>query len=154
MSSRTTHLYRLWNADGELLYIGISKSAMRRLTDHQKGKSWGDEVSQVTIENVATRAEAERLEADAIASERPKYNVTHAHKATNEERLQMQWHDATQEQRADALGIVRKLAVQMAQFPGNSARDERIAAYLALSALSLEPASDIAALNPTRKATR
>ena len=148
MSKRSTHLYRLWDANGELLYVGISKSAMRRLADHQRGKPWADEINSVTITNVSTRAEAERMEIEAIANENPKYNIQHARKKSHEELVQMQWQEMSQEERAQAVAIVRNLAKQMSQLPENSARDERIAAYLALASVSLDPTSDIAELGP------
>jgi excinuclease UvrABC nuclease subunit len=154
VSKRVTHLYRLWDANGELLYVGISKSAVRRLTDHQRGKPWADEINRVTITNVSTRAEAERLEIEAIANENPKYNVRHVRKKSTEELVQLQWEEMSQEERAQAVGIARKLAKQLSQLPENSARDERIAAYLALASVSLDPTSDMAELGPSCEAIR
>lgn len=74
----TTDLYRLYDAEGTLLYIGISKSAMARMKQHAKEKQWWLEVRRIEIEHVlGGRFDAEFAERRAIESERPKYNVTY-----------------------------------------------------------------------------
>lgn len=72
---RTTTLYRLRDADGALLYVGISQSAMRRLGEHAASKSWWDEVARVDVEHFATRAEAVAAEWRAIGDENPRHNI-------------------------------------------------------------------------------
>lgn len=74
----TTDLYRLYDAEGTLLYIGISKSAMARMKQHAKEKEWWLEVRRIEIEHVlGGRCDAELAERRAIESERPKYNITY-----------------------------------------------------------------------------
>lgn len=141
MSQRRTHLYRLWNAEGELLYVGISKSAMSRLTQHQHDKAWADEIASVTVEHVATRAEAERLEVEAIKSERPKYNIRNRQKPTRQEQIDEQWASLTTEQRREAKEQLSAIAAALFDLEGNSQRGERIAAYTALYAARINPAS-------------
>lgn len=69
-------LYRLFDADGELLYIGISYSAIARFAQHKTEKPWIGEVRRVEIEpHDVTRAEIAGMEMDAITAENPRYNV-------------------------------------------------------------------------------
>lgn len=71
-------LYRLWGADDELLYIGISYSAVARMSGHRADKPWWTEVVKITVETVrCTREGILAIERDAILSEQPKYNVVH-----------------------------------------------------------------------------
>jgi hypothetical protein len=71
-------LYRLFDADGVLLYVGISYSAIARFAQHKAAKSWIGDVCTVTIEtHDVSRSEIEAMEAAAIRSEKPRYNVVH-----------------------------------------------------------------------------
>jgi predicted GIY-YIG superfamily endonuclease len=70
-------LYRLYNASGELLYVGISGRAWERWHQHAKGKTWWSEVTVTRVEHFTTRAEVEQAERLAIRTEFPKYNKTH-----------------------------------------------------------------------------
>lgn len=81
----STQLYRHFNKDGALLYVGISLSALQRLSQHGNGSEWFDHIAHVTIENFPNRIAAERAEKKAIQTERPTHNIAHALKAVNEE---------------------------------------------------------------------
>lgn len=75
---KTQHLYRMYDADGALLYIGISKSAIARLTQHLDTQPWANEIVDTKIAHHAvTRRQLEQIERDAIIAEKPKYNVIH-----------------------------------------------------------------------------
>lgn len=71
-----TKLYRYFSAGGELLYIGISVCALRRLEQHG-GATWIDDVRRVEIQNFTSRTEAVHAEGVAIKAEKPKYNKKH-----------------------------------------------------------------------------
>lgn len=72
-------LYRMYDADGVLLYVGISKSAIRRMTEHADTQPWWSDVATQTIEHIeCDRRQALDIERDTIKRERPKYNVVHA----------------------------------------------------------------------------
>jgi len=72
-------LYRLFNADDELLYIGVSMSALKRIGEHRADKDWWQEVAKITIEtHQMHRSTIEELERYAIQTEQPKYNKRHA----------------------------------------------------------------------------
>ena len=68
-------LYRHFNAKGELLYVGVSLSAISRLISHKRS-AWAKEITRVEIENCGSREEAEKRERLAIRTEKPKYNVS------------------------------------------------------------------------------
>lgn len=69
-----TELYRHWDKDGNLLYVGISKSTMARLCQHAENAHWYERIVNVTIERFPTRAEAEAAERAAIKAENPLHN--------------------------------------------------------------------------------
>lgn len=68
-------LYRLFNADGDLLYIGITTNPGVRFAEHRLTKSWWGDVATTTLEHFPSRAELEQAEAQAIAREAPKRNM-------------------------------------------------------------------------------
>jgi predicted GIY-YIG superfamily endonuclease len=70
-----TDLYRYYDNDGSLLYVGVSLGAIARLQQHRCKAEWFDEVAKVTIEKFGARAEAFAAEAQAIREERPVHNV-------------------------------------------------------------------------------
>lgn len=56
-----TDLYRHFDVDGNLLYVGISYSAFQRSKDHLRHSHWSEEIRTITIEKFDTHA--------------PKYNI-------------------------------------------------------------------------------
>lgn len=75
MKEGPTSLYRLHDARGGLLYVGIAGNPGRRFQEHADTKAWWEQVSWVHIEHYPTRVEAAVAETKAIRTERPKYNV-------------------------------------------------------------------------------
>jgi hypothetical protein len=71
----STQLYRHWDENNILLYVGISYSSTTRLRQHEKSARWFKLVRSVTIEQFATRKEAELAELHAIRTENPIYNI-------------------------------------------------------------------------------
>lgn len=70
-----TALYRLFGADDELLYVGVSKQFGKRWQDETYSKPWWPEVRRQTIDWHETRVAALKAEAEAIATERPRHNL-------------------------------------------------------------------------------
>ncbi len=64
-----THLYRHFNKDGVLLYVGVSFNALCRLRQHAEVSSWFDEISRVEIEKFPSRETALKGEREAIKRE-------------------------------------------------------------------------------------
>jgi predicted GIY-YIG superfamily endonuclease len=72
-----TALYRLYSADGVLLYVGIADNVLNRLKQHSKDKPWWPHVATTTHQTFPARADAEAAEKRAIRTERPVHNVVH-----------------------------------------------------------------------------
>lgn len=75
MDQGPTQLYRHFDANGKLLYIGISLSALHRLAGHKEHSHWFRDIARVEIETYPTRAEALKAERAAILAEQPLYNI-------------------------------------------------------------------------------
>ena len=69
------HLYRHYNKEGVLLYVGISLSAINRLGQHKDHAHWFSLISRVEIESFSSRAEVRNAEISAINKENPLYNL-------------------------------------------------------------------------------
>jgi hypothetical protein len=72
---RRTALYRLFDAEGRLLYVGVAFNPEVRWKDHAKDKPWWGDVERKTVAWCETRTDALLDEAEAIRTERPLYNV-------------------------------------------------------------------------------
>lgn len=70
-----TQLYRHFDENNRLLYVGISLSTFARLSQHKDHSEWFKRVTQVTIEHFSTREEAMAAEREAIKAEGPKFNI-------------------------------------------------------------------------------
>lgn len=75
-----TALYRLFDTEGNLLYVGIAKNPKRRWYQHSVASSdvWWPDVHEKRVEWFGTRTEAEAAEKKAIRTEGPSYNTTHS----------------------------------------------------------------------------
>ena len=90
MSDITT-LYRLFAADGSLLYVGISRRWPYRMERHSEQKAWWAAVTSVRLEVFPTRLEAEYAEGAAIRSEHPRHNIRHGRRPARPQQRQ-QYH--------------------------------------------------------------
>ncbi|MDM5264777.1 GIY-YIG nuclease family protein [Sulfurovum sp. XTW-4] len=68
-------LYRHFDKDDNLLYVGISISALQRLSQHKDVSGWYHEISKITIEKFSSLDDARKAEKHAIWNELPKYNM-------------------------------------------------------------------------------
>lgn len=68
-------VYRIYDADGRLLYVGMSINAVQRLAAHRYQQEWWPRVARVDIEHFVGRKAAARAEALAIETEAPEFNV-------------------------------------------------------------------------------
>lgn len=68
-------VYRLFDADGALLYVGISNHFEYRMRSHSKTKFWWPNVDSIDVQWFGSRADAEAEESRAIWLERPAHNV-------------------------------------------------------------------------------
>lgn len=75
LADARTALYRLYDADNQLLYIGITHNPEQRWTGHAFDKPWWPDVARKDLEWYDNRALAEAAEVAAIRTERTLYNV-------------------------------------------------------------------------------
>lgn len=69
-----TTLYRYFDSDGQLLYVGITKNQFDRFASHSKNSQWFSQIATATFEHLDTREQALVAETNAIGTELPKYN--------------------------------------------------------------------------------
>ena len=77
VKATSTALYRYYDADDELLYVGMTGDLAEREVEHIRDSTWMDFAARSTIERFPTRDEAEEAERDAIRSEVPLFNIAH-----------------------------------------------------------------------------
>lgn len=68
-------LYRVYDASGSLLYVGIAMNVFDRMRDHQHGSAWWEFADTGTVERYPRRYDAQRAESRAIRTELPRFNV-------------------------------------------------------------------------------
>jgi hypothetical protein len=73
--AKPTTLYRLYDAAGVLLYVGVATNPGGRLKDHAKGKPWWPDVADVRVELYGTTKDTAQAERTAVRAENPKHNV-------------------------------------------------------------------------------
>lgn len=71
-------VYRLWDADGAALYIGMTtRGLIARLWEHRCGKDWWESVNHIDAVRCTDRRDALDEEARQIRSVRPLHNLVH-----------------------------------------------------------------------------
>lgn len=75
-TARRTALYRFFDSDDQLLYIGIAYDPNLRRYQHA-GQPWRDAVARQVIEWYPSRQAAEDAERKAIEAELPLHNIQH-----------------------------------------------------------------------------
>ncbi|MFH8410719.1 GIY-YIG nuclease family protein [Streptomyces sp. NPDC018019] len=73
-SEGRTALYRLYDAEEDLLYIGISRKLTQRFREHEHSRSWWHCVKYVDLTWFDSHPRAYAAEKAAQHSERPPYN--------------------------------------------------------------------------------
>lgn len=67
-------LYRLFDAAGRLLYVGVTTNPAQRFSEHRRSKEWWPQVARRDVQWIPTREEAEQREIAAILAENPLHN--------------------------------------------------------------------------------
>jgi len=73
----STALYFWFDADGALLYIGITGDLAARQTSHAKRSSWSQFADHAKVQRFPSRVAAKVAEEAAIVAERPLFNKQH-----------------------------------------------------------------------------
>lgn len=82
-NNEPTALYRLYDADDNLLYLGISFDPDSRLKEHQNEKHWAHLVVRRTVDWYSSRPNALSAEAAATAVEKPLHDSSWRKTATD-----------------------------------------------------------------------
>ena len=77
MSDKPVALYRHFDKDDQLLYIGVSANTMARLSQHQQTSQWLIKAVKMTTEWFGDRQIALEAEKIAIKKEKPIHNIKH-----------------------------------------------------------------------------
>lgn len=79
--TQTHHIYRCWNAAGDLLYIGCTSEVEKRFNYHRTQTQWWRDVARIeTLEINLGRKIALGIEAMLIRDEQPLMNTLFNHK--------------------------------------------------------------------------
>lgn len=70
-------VYRAFDADGRLLYIGCTSNLHLRMRSHSSQSGWFSAMARLEIEEHVNRLRAEQAERRAIATEEPLFNKIH-----------------------------------------------------------------------------
>ena len=70
-------LYRFYDEDDTLLYIGITNDPERRLYQHTAQKPWADDIARTEYAVFANKTEATAAEAALIKQLSPLHNIVH-----------------------------------------------------------------------------
>lgn len=70
----TTSVYRYYDSQDRLIYVGITGNQVSRIEDHARNRGWWPQVSYGKFAHYATREQALLVEANAIAEEMPMEN--------------------------------------------------------------------------------
>ena len=67
-------LYRCWDCNGQLVYIGVTNSYSQRMYHHRARTPWWRVVAKISTTPYPNRHTALKAETEAIEAERPTYN--------------------------------------------------------------------------------
>lgn len=73
----TTTLYRLFDKDDALLYVGIARTWQSRMLQHAADKDWWHDVARIDVIAHPTRDAALEAERLTIMTEGPRHNIMH-----------------------------------------------------------------------------
>lgn len=68
-------LYRLRDADGALLYVGITSNLDKRFSEHRSIQRWWPDVADADVAFYPDRPSLEAAEREAINTESPRHNI-------------------------------------------------------------------------------
>ena len=78
IAEKRTALYRFYDDQGELLYVGITNDPWRRWRQHVLAKPWYPQVKHQAVTWYGSEPQARKAETRAIRAERPKFNIAGA----------------------------------------------------------------------------
>lgn len=88
-STQKTTLYRYFDSEGQLLYVGITGDNTKRQSQHKRNSFWFGLIASATFEHFDTRQEALEAESKAIRTEGPKHNSQQGYRVVRSPKLHM-----------------------------------------------------------------
>jgi hypothetical protein len=87
-------VYRLFDAHGRLLYVGMTSRAGRWF--EHLSRDWWPDVAHATVEHFPTREDAAVAETNAIRNESPLHNgLRYDGRPQNQGRIYREWHEGS-----------------------------------------------------------
>ncbi len=68
-------VYRMYDSNNELLYVGCTKNLLARIGSHQSDKEWKYDIKNITLEYFDNRLDALNAESKYQKNENPKYSI-------------------------------------------------------------------------------
>jgi predicted GIY-YIG superfamily endonuclease len=68
-------LYRYFDSQDRLLYVGITGDNTKRQSQHRRNSFWFGEITRATFEHFDFREDADEAESNAIRQEKPMHNI-------------------------------------------------------------------------------
>lgn len=87
LASRPHTLYRFFDAQNRLLYVGVTCNAFNRWSRHAGDKPWWPQVARTTVEHFPDRQSVLTAETLAIKAEKPKYNIRKVNTSASEPKV-------------------------------------------------------------------
>jgi len=122
LTEMTTQLYRHFDKNNNLLYVGISLSTFNRLSQHKDHSGWFYGITNVTIEHFPTREEALAAERKAIKSENPKFNIASRKTVAEIEKEEKEQKRITQLAMAEKFKLVQRYVEHQLAYKLNDVR--------------------------------
>lgn len=69
-------LYRVYDANGQLLYVGITETGVSRFDSHRLHAKWWHQASRIELDHYPDRTIARSVEQACIDTWKPPYNLT------------------------------------------------------------------------------
>jgi predicted GIY-YIG superfamily endonuclease len=111
---RWWYVYRFFDPDGQLLYVGVTSDPHKRWLQHQRRSPWASLADTVSLEWYAYEDLALIAERRAIRDESPRFNVRSTPQGNAQQR-------AAGRASAHARGIARRISAE--QMPRTDGRD-------------------------------
>lgn len=90
------YVYRLYDADMNLLYVGVTSHCWQRMLTHRYEKPWWDQVDLIEWMQYPHRYLAFKAEWEAIGTENPRHNLARSSPFVDyaaEMEADARWHD-------------------------------------------------------------
>ncbi|MFJ4473262.1 GIY-YIG nuclease family protein [Streptomyces sp. NPDC089424] len=121
-----TAVYRFYNAEDVLLYIGICDEPLKRWYNHAVDKPWWPDVARFGVTWFPSRDEALEAERKAILEEKPLHNVVWNGIPYNSSQFPMQHlYRLTRERLGDRIFSLRDLVDELGIPPGSAYAESR-----------------------------